>query len=130
MLADLGGAEQAVSTALALLYARDRRGRGAHAAVHLANGAEAFALPLRFGVTAEDSILGGGLAEYGVYRARTGWIAVAALEPHFRERLATLLELDDPSRAELEAVFSRRTAAQWQAWAREHDLPLVALAMD
>jgi crotonobetainyl-CoA:carnitine CoA-transferase CaiB-like acyl-CoA transferase len=124
-LADLAGAQLAVSAALALLLARER-GRGAgHAAVSLAEAAAGFAEPLRHGVTTPDGILGGSFAGYDLYRARAGWVALAALEPHFWERLSK--ELGAADRERLREVFQTRTAADWEEWAAAHDLPLVAV---
>lgn len=83
------------------------------------------AAPLRHGLTASGGHLGGSNLAYGIYAAREGAIAVTALEPHFRARLYEGLGLsdgDDPG-----AVFATRTAAEWEAWAAERDLPLVAL---
>ncbi|HEX6749453.1 MAG TPA: CoA transferase [Longimicrobium sp.] len=128
LLADLAAAERADSAALALLLARARDDVGRHASVALADVAEEFAAPLRHGLTVSDGALGGGSPLYGLYRAKEGWIAVAALEPRFAQRLAAELyvALDRPS---LEAAFARRTAAEWETWAREHDLPIAAVAM-
>ena len=87
LFADMAGAERAVSTALALLLSRTRTGRGGSRLVSLAEAAEALAAPRREGLTASGGLLGGGLPTYGLYATRAGWIAVAALEPHFAERL-------------------------------------------
>jgi crotonobetainyl-CoA:carnitine CoA-transferase CaiB-like acyl-CoA transferase len=124
LFVDLAGAERAVSTALALLAAA-RDGVGRFASVALGSVAEELAAPLRHGLTARG-ILGGGAPVYGVYRAKEGWIALAALEPAFAKRLAAELyvALD---RAALEEVFARRTADEWEAWARERDLPIAAV---
>ena len=73
------------------------------------------------------AVLGGGLPTYGLYEASDGWIAVAALEPGFRIRLAEGLGLAGLSRPALEGAFRSRTAAEWEAWARELDLPVEAL---
>jgi alpha-methylacyl-CoA racemase len=127
LVADLGGAERAVSAALALLLARERTGEGERADVALAEAAEAFARPLRHGLTDEDGILGGGYPLYGLYRARDGWIALAALEPRFARRLLEELELDEPDARALARAFAARTAAAWEAWAAERDLPLAAV---
>jgi len=127
LLADLAGAERAVSTALALLLARARDGEGRHATVALADVAQEFAAPLRHGLTTPGGVLGGGLPLYGLYRAKDGWIAVAALEPAFARRLAAELYVG-LDRASLEDAFARRTAAEWEAWARARDLPIVAVA--
>lgn len=128
MLADLGGAERAATTALALLHGRERGGPR-YAEVALEDAAAFFAAPLRHGVTAAGGILGGGLPLYGLYAASDGWIALAALEPHFAARLAAELELPErPDAGALAAAFAARPAAEWERWARERDLPLVAVA--
>jgi alpha-methylacyl-CoA racemase len=128
LVADLGGAERAVSTALALLVARERTGEAARAEVALADTAAEFAAPLRHGLTAVGGVLGGGYPFYGLYRARDGWVAVAALEPHFRERLLSELGLEDADHESLARAFAERSAADWTAWARERDLPLARVA--
>jgi alpha-methylacyl-CoA racemase len=126
LLADIAAAERAAGTALALLLARGRDGIARQATVALASVAEEFAAPLRHGLTAADGVLGGGSPVYGLYRAKDGWIAVAALEPRFAQRLAAELyvALDRPS---LEPVFARRTAAEWETWAQARDLPIIAI---
>jgi crotonobetainyl-CoA:carnitine CoA-transferase CaiB-like acyl-CoA transferase len=123
VMADLIGAERAVSAALAALL-----GCGAsYAEVSLAETADALAEPLRAGLTAPGGVLGGGLPTYGLYEASDGWIAVAALEPGFRRRLAEGLGVTELSRSELEGAFRSRTAAEWETWARELDVPVEAL---
>jgi crotonobetainyl-CoA:carnitine CoA-transferase CaiB-like acyl-CoA transferase len=126
-VADLGGAQEAVNMALALILARER-GQGCHyALVSLAGAAEFLAEPLRRGVTTPGGFLGGGLPAYNLYRTREGWIAVAALEPHFWARLTDKLGLNSPDREQLQSAFLGRTASEWEAWGRQHDLPVVAL---
>lgn len=127
LFADMAGAERAVSTALALLHARDRDGRGASATVPLAQGASYLAQPLEEGLTRPGALLGGGLAAYNLYEARDGWIAVAALEPHFARRLAEAFGLDALTRPALAARFAGETVQHWERWARELDLPIVAV---
>jgi alpha-methylacyl-CoA racemase len=127
LLADLAAAERAVSAALALLLERQRGGEGRYAAVSLEEAAAAFTAPLRHGLTAAGGLLGGGAEIYGLYRAREGWVAVAALEPHFRQRLAEALGVDALSRPGLEAAFLARTADEWEAWATALDLPIAAV---
>jgi crotonobetainyl-CoA:carnitine CoA-transferase CaiB-like acyl-CoA transferase len=121
LVADLGGAERAVSTALALLLSRDR-GTERYAEVALADSAAFFALPVRHGVTAEGGPLAGADPYYGVYETRDGWIALAALEPKFRRRLVEELGAEPSAEA-----FAARSAAEWQRWAEERDLPLAAV---
>jgi crotonobetainyl-CoA:carnitine CoA-transferase CaiB-like acyl-CoA transferase len=129
LMVDLAGAERAVSAALGLLLARERGQQAGYAGVLLGTVAEALAEPLRHGLTAPGGILGGGLPGYGIYRAKEGWIAVAALERHFWRRLGEALGMDgDAGSDDLAAVFATRSADEWQCWAVEHDLPLASVS--
>ncbi len=125
--ADLLGAERAVTTALGALLAHVRGAGPTYAEVALSEAAAALGEPLRHGLTARAGLLGGGLAAYGLYETGDGWLAVAALEPRFRRRLGDELGLPELTRPALEEVFRSRTAEEWEAWARERDLPLVAV---
>jgi hypothetical protein len=55
-------------------------------------------------------------------------VAVACLEPHFLARLTGLLGVPADAEA-LARAFRARTATEWEAWGREHDLPLVAVSV-
>ncbi len=127
LFADMAGAERAVSTALALVHARDRDGAAASLAVPLADAAAFLAQPLAEGLTRPGAVLGGGLAAYNLYEAREGWIAVAALEPHFARRLAESLGLASLTHEALAARFAAESASHWESWARALDLPIVAV---
>lgn len=127
LFADIAGAERAVSTALAMVLARRRKGLGGSASVPLEEAAQAFAEPLREGLTAPGALLGGGSAGYNLYAARDGWIAVAALEPHFAERLASSLGLHALDAVELSERFATENADHWERWARSRDLPILAV---
>lgn len=127
LLADLASAERVVGAALGLLLARERGAGAGYAEVTLAEVAEDFAAPLRHGLTTPGGLLGGGLPAYGVYAAREGHVAVAALEPHFAARLRDTLGVAELTREALEAALGARTAAEWEAWADDRDLPLAAL---
>jgi crotonobetainyl-CoA:carnitine CoA-transferase CaiB-like acyl-CoA transferase len=127
LLADLAGAERAVSAALGLLLARERSLGPGYAEVALSEAAEAFAAPLVHGLTSPGGVLGGGLPGYGLYRASDGWIAVAALEDHFLRRLLSELGLEEADRTALEAIFLEHPAAWWERWAAERDLPVAAV---
>jgi len=126
LFADMAGAERAVSEGLALLLARDRDAERS-ATVALAEVAAALAQPLTAGLTRRGAILGGGFAGYHLYAARTGWIAVAALEPRFARRLAEKFGLAELSTEALGEVFAAHDADYWEAWGTENDLPIVAL---
>jgi alpha-methylacyl-CoA racemase len=124
---DLAGAERAVSMALALLNRVARGGESGCAWVSLHECAQDLAAPLKAGLTSSDGILGGAYPLYGFYRTNDGWIAIAALEPHFEERLLAELGLKKADRAALERIFLQRKATSWEKWAQELDLPLVAV---
>jgi alpha-methylacyl-CoA racemase len=127
LVADLGGAELAATAAVALLLARERGGEAGYAEIALADAASAFAAPVRHGATTTGGSLGGGSPSYGLYQTGEGWLAVACLEPHFRQRLAEELGLDELTHEALANAFRARTAEEWEAWARERDLPLGAV---
>jgi len=127
LFADMAGAELAVSNALALLLGRERGRTERIRTVALADAACALAQPLREGLTRPGSLLGGGYAGYNLYRAIDGWIAVAVLEPRFAERLASLLGIERLEIPALRAAFGKHDTAHWESWAREHDLPIVAV---
>jgi crotonobetainyl-CoA:carnitine CoA-transferase CaiB-like acyl-CoA transferase len=124
-LADLAGARRAVCATLGLLLARERGQGAGYAAVSLAEAAEDFAGPWRYGLTRPGGVLGGGWPGYNLYRTREGWVAVAALEEHFREKLTRELGLAMLDGEQLRRAFEARTAAAWEAWAAERGLPLV-----
>ncbi|MGC2697337.1 MAG: CoA transferase [Candidatus Angelobacter sp.] len=127
LFVDLAGAERAVSMALALLNRAARTGEAGCAWVSLYECARDLAGPINAGLTVPGGLLGGGYPLYGFYQTSDGWIAVAALEPHFAERLLSELNLKTAQRSELEGIFLRRSAAAWESWAAERDLPLVAV---
>lgn len=127
LMADLASAERLVSTGLALLLAREQSGNGDYAQVAIADVARQFAEPLRHGLTIPGGPLGGGTPGYQVYRTCAGWIAIAALEPHFWEKMKSELQLEVGDYEELASRFLARTAADWEKWAAERDLPIVAV---
>jgi alpha-methylacyl-CoA racemase len=126
-IADWAGSQEVVVAALSLMLARQRSQSPGYIQISLAGAAQRFAEPLRRGLTVPGGILGGGFPGYDVFRTREGWIAIAALEPHFWRKLSDELGLLSPSHEQLQVAFLDRSAAQWQAWAQERDLPLVAV---
>ncbi len=127
-VADLSGAQRAAIAAVSLLYARERGLGAGYAEISLSESAEEFAEPLRHGITSPGSLFGGGLPEYGLYESREGWIAVAALEKHFRDDLGTSLGINgEISREKLQVIFLTRTAREWEEWATANDLPIAAV---
>jgi crotonobetainyl-CoA:carnitine CoA-transferase CaiB-like acyl-CoA transferase len=140
LLADFAGAERSVGASLGLLLARERGADAGYAEVSLAAVAEQFNEPLRRGVTTPGSFFGGGLPGYGLYRARDGWVAVAALEATSWSAMRRAVGLagnpvpsnspaDDPQldRDALESHFLGNTMDHWESWAIQNDLPIVAI---
>ena len=131
--ADMAGAERSVSAALALLLNFARTGQAECAHVSLYEAMQDFAGPLAAGLTLSTGHLGGGFPFYSMYEASDGWIAVGALEPAFVKRLVTELGLisvfgEKDARVELQKIFRTRSAAEWEQWAQQHDLPIVSVA--
>jgi alpha-methylacyl-CoA racemase len=127
LFVDLAGSERAVSMALALLNRAARGGGAGCAWISLHECAQDLAAPFKAGLTTSNGLLGGAYPLYGFYRANDGWIAIAALEPHFAEKLLKELGLKKADRTALEQIFRQRKAAAWEQWAAELDLPLVAV---
>jgi alpha-methylacyl-CoA racemase len=129
LLADLGGAEKAASSAQALLFSRERGNGAGYVEVALSECAEYFGQCLRYGMTIPGAMAGGGLPGYNLYEAGQGWVAVGALEPHFWQTLTRELGFDrtDVSYEALQKVFLTRTAVEWETWAGALDLPVVAV---
>ena len=119
LAADVMTSERAFAGMLALL----RLPGGSVMDVGLVESVDPLMAPLRHGLTSPGGTLGGGVPRYGLYKAKSGRIAVAALEPHFERELYRHLEL--PVSSDPSACFLERTAADWERWARERGLPIV-----
>jgi alpha-methylacyl-CoA racemase len=136
LYADMAGSMMASEAVLQALLHRALHGTGLRLEVALSEAARRLALPRRWGLTQPDGAVGGAHAGYEVYRCRGGRVAVAALEPHFAQRLCAVAGLGpqahhrmfDPStHAAIGAFFETLDAARIQALARSHDLPLHAM---
>ncbi|MDQ4119832.1 MAG: CoA transferase [Acidobacteriota bacterium] len=127
LLADLATAEKVVSTALALILSHHTGKSGGFSQISIESVVENFSAPVRYGLTCSDGLLGGAYSGYNLYQTAKGWIAVAALEPHFWNKLIGLLGLNNVSHEDLQNIFSTRTALEWEHWARIHDIPINAL---
>ena len=121
LAADMAGAERAHAAVLGLMF----EGPGARRVVGLFDAVYDLAAPLRYGLTVPGGPLGGANPAYGIYAAKDGLVAIGALEPHFRARLYDALELPDGS--DLSITMLTRTAAEWEQWARERDIPVVEI---
>jgi len=127
LVADMAAAERVVSTVIGALLQRERRDEPTYATVGITESAAEFALAYEHGLTRPSGELGGALPEYRIYRAADGWVALAALEPHFAQRTRDVLGLASLDAAALESAFLERTAQAWEAFAEQHDLPLAAV---
>jgi hypothetical protein len=54
-------------------------------------------------------------------------VALAALEPHFWERLLQELGVKGDERRDLEWIFETETTEYWEDWATARDHPLAAV---
>ena len=127
LIADMAGSERAAQIALAALYHRERTGEATQQEVALADLTYDIAEPNRRGLTKPGGGLGGGLGLYAIYETQEGWIALAAIEPHFAQRALSELNVDGSTEA-FAKVFATKTATQWEHWAKEKDIPLVAIS--
>lgn len=127
LMVDLGTAENAVSTALAQIMMQKEDGQGNFAQISIHEIAERFAAPLRYGLTQSEGLLGGGCEGYNLYQTANGWIALAALEPQFWQRIVEELNLKVTGKKELQSIFLTRTSAEWETWAKLKDIPLTSV---
>jgi len=121
LTADVMASERAFSATLAVL----RMPGGSVMDVGLVESLEPMLASLRNGLTLPSGILGGAAPRYRLYATRDGHVAVAALEPHFERRLYE--QLGAPSQSDLTSRMLERTAAEWEGWAEEHDLPIAVV---
>ena len=122
LLADIAGAQEAARAAVTLLLGRERGNSERYRQVGLKQSAEAFALPLRAGLTSEGGWLSGAQPIYRLYALKDGWVGVAAVEPHFAQKLMTVLAGRQP-----DDVLREMTVEEANRLAHEHDLPLHAV---
>lgn len=127
LVADLFAAERAVSTATTLLYEHRVNGIAAYSDVAIAEGAALLADPIRFGLCGEGGVLSGASPNYRLYRALGGWVALAALETKFQDRLRDALHLKSLDEQNLQQTFAKHTCEYWEEFAMEHDLPISAV---
>jgi len=132
LVADMAGAEAVVQAVLQAALGRSRGDRPRRLVVGLADAAARMAAPQRWGLTQAGGLLGGAHAGYQVLQARDGWVALAALEPHFAQRLAALAGLGERpawlgarTRSAVAAWVGGHSTAELAALAAAHDLPLV-----
>ena len=59
-----------------------------------------------------------------------GWVAVAALESHFKTKFKQQLALKSFNKQEVAIRLKQKSSSEWVAWANQQDIPLVAVKKD
>ena len=136
LYADMGGSLMTTEAVLQAVLHQRAQGAGLRLEVALSEAAAYLGLPRQWGLTQPGATIGGGHAGYRVYPCQDGRVALAALEPHFAQRLceAAGIPLSSPEEMlqahvhEAVAAFLRtRTRATLDALAHEKDIPLHTL---
>ncbi|HEY1439451.1 MAG TPA: CoA transferase [Mycobacterium sp.] len=122
-VADMLGAERAVTATLLGVGECAKTGMGQHSRVVLDDAAAFAGAAVRHGLMGPGAPLGGANPAYGIYATADGHIALAALEPHFWSRTCAALNVPG-NREELERVFATRTTKEWEDLAQKVDIPL------
>lgn len=129
LYADVAGSEQAALAAVAVLLARERTGVAQYVEAAIADAAKRLAAPLAAGLTVPGGRLAGAFPGYNLYRTTDGWVAVAALEPHFYQRLCEQLKVSTPSYDSFAACFVTEGNDYWSRFAEQYDLPIEPVRM-
>ena len=136
LYADMAGSLMASEAVLQALLHRGMHGSGTRIEVALSAAAHYLALPRQWGLTTPGGPVGGAHAGYRVYPCRDGRVALAALEPHFAQRLCAAVGLGaeagnamfrSSTHAAIAAFVQGRDCDEIEALARQHDLPLHVL---
>ena len=126
LIADLAGAERAATAVFAALRLTQQSGHGHRLVVSLESAANAFAGPHHYRLTARGGLLAGLHPGYNFYGANDGWVALAALEPHFAARVQAASGVAFTQEA-LSGFFRQHGVRHWTQWAADHDIPLATL---
>lgn len=138
LFADMGGALMASEAVLQAVLLQKNTGKGSLHEVALSEAAAWLALPRDWKMTTPEGAVGGAHAGYRLYACQDGRVAVAALEPHFAQRLcaAAGVALGHP----VEDMFKPEVHQALAAWmaglsrrrldslARRQDIPMHTLA--
>lgn len=122
-IADLLGAERAVSAAILLLLGREHPASAQHMRVVLDDAARDAGAALRYGLTGRGAILGGGYAGYGIYESSDGYVALAAIEDRFAHRMREALGTE-LTPAALKQTFAEHSTEYWAELGTRLDIPL------
>jgi crotonobetainyl-CoA:carnitine CoA-transferase CaiB-like acyl-CoA transferase len=136
LYADMAGALTVTEAVLQAVLLQKQEGQGRRLEVALSEAAAHLALPRTWGLTLPGTTLGGGHAGYAIYPCKDGRVALAALEPHFANRLCQVIGLSWSGMAMMTQAQTRTAIANFVAalprktldrLATEHDIPLCTL---
>lgn len=122
-IADVLGAERAVTTALAALVGRTTSAIGRPYRVVLEEAAARAGDAVRYRLMGENAVLGGAFPGYGLYESADGYVALGAVEPHFFMRTIETFGADG-THGSLRSAFAAKTTAELEEIARRTDIPL------
>jgi len=138
LFADMGGALMASEAALQATLLQKTTGKGTLHEVALSTAAGWLAMPRQMKMTTPEGAVGGAHAGYRIYPCKNGRVAVAALEPHFAQRLceAAGVALKHPVRdmfrpevrQAIAGFFAGKTRQQIDTLAQARDIPMMGLA--
>ena len=138
LFADMAGALMASEAVLQAVLMQKNRGKGSLHEVALSQAAAWLALPRDWKMTTPEGAVGGAHAGYRMYACQDGRVAVAALEPHFAQRLceAAGVALGHPVKDMFKPEVHQALAAWLAGMSRSrldrlagsHDIPLHTLA--
>jgi alpha-methylacyl-CoA racemase len=139
-IADLGGgALMAAFGIMAALHERDGSGVGQLVDISMADGALSWLAMVAASYFADGTVprrgdlpLAGSMICYRPYECADGWITLGALEPKFWQAFCRGVDREDliasqferpgsAAHAQVKEIFSRRTRADWEAFAQAHD---------
>jgi crotonobetainyl-CoA:carnitine CoA-transferase CaiB-like acyl-CoA transferase len=122
-IADMLGAERAVSTAIAAVVARTKTGAGQPYRVVLEEAAARAGDAVRYGLMGEQALLGGAFPGYGIYECADGHVALGAIESHFFMRTLQTFGADGTHEG-MRTAFAVKTTAELEDIAAQADIPL------
>lgn len=130
LYADMGGALMASEAVLSAVLVQRQKGQGSLVEVALSEAARFLALPRHWGLTQAGTVLGGAHAGYRVYPCKDGRVAMAALEPHFAQKLCAAAGVADASLASLQSPATRQLIADFLLTKTRKALDKLALEKD
>ena len=140
LFADMAGSLMASEAVLQCVLHRQKHGKGSLVEVGLSQAVSYLARPrTTFDMQHPKALTGGGHVGYRVYACKDGRVALAALEPHFYQRVCAEAGIDptvpdsillDSSRQAIEKWLAGKTRKQLEKLALAKDIPLETLPKD